>query len=141
MRLFALTVAMYWLGSLTMLAGGIPDPRAKEVDWSDKNIRVQVVGDTVQISFQTGGMAGKRLIKTQVQAFSDNAFATLTYQVVQNFAESYKHMEGFEVTWRLPKDEYEKLRQERKFYLLRLDEVILTSEEVKEIQSTWKTRP
>lgn len=86
-------------------------------------------------------MAGKRLIQTQVQAFADYSFVTLTYQVIQNFEESYKHMEAFNVQWVIPKDEYEKLRKERKFYILRLDSAILRGDEVKEIKSNWKALP
>ena len=84
-------------------------------------------------------MAGRRLIKVDVQSFSGDSYTTLAYQIVQNLGESYRHMENFDVTWTIPKANFAKLRSERKFYILRLDEVLLTSEEVKEIQKEWKT--
>jgi hypothetical protein len=97
------------------------------------------VGDSVQIVLHTGGGAGRRLIQTGFERFSDQPFATLTYQVLLNVAESYRHPENYDVTWTIPKAEYDKLRAERKCYILRRDDVRLSSDEVKEIQKTWKT--
>lgn len=141
MKTFFLIAATYLLTCTSIFADGAPDPRAKEIDWSDKSIIILPVGDNIQIIFHTGGTAGKRLIKTEVESFSDYSFVTLTYQIVQNFEESYKHMEPIPVTWTIPKSQYEKLRQDRKFYILRKDDIFLDTAEIKEIQSNWKTHP
>jgi hypothetical protein len=114
------------------------DSRAKEIDWASKQIEVITVEDKVKIVLQTGGQAGRRLIQTGFEAFSNRPFATLTYQVLQNSAESYRNMELVHVTWTIPKAEFDKLRAERKFYILRHDDISLSPDEVKEIQKTWK---
>ncbi len=115
-----------------------PDPRATAIDWSSKDIRVIGAGDDVRIVLHTAGTMGRRLIQVGVEAFGDDSYATLTYQVIQNFAESYKSMEPYDVTWTMPKGEFDRLRSKRKFYVLRRDDAILKAAEVAEIKTNWK---
>ena len=116
-----------------------PDPRAKEVDWSSKDIEVITTEKDVRIVFHTGGTTGRRLIQARVHSYAGDSFTTLAYQIIQNSEESQRSLSRFDVTWHIPRDQFEKLRSERKFYILRCDEVFLTADEVKEIQRDWKT--
>ncbi len=84
-------------------------------------------GENVRIILHTGGTCGKRLIQTEVDTFDGDSYTTLTYRIVQNFEESYRCQQNFDVEWDIPKSDFAKLRGERKFYILRYDDVLLHS--------------
>ena len=134
-------IAVSLFGALSFLASPAlsaqppaPDPRAVEVKWDSNNPKVIQDNDTILIEFHTGGIAGHRIVQTEIQSFSNYPFVTLTYQIVQNITKSFRHPENFFVSWRIPKAEYTKLRNERRFYILRKDDVLLSSEEIRELQ-------
>lgn len=118
-----------------------PDPRAQEIDWSSEGIRINTKDDEVEIILHSGGTAGRKFIQTKIQGLHDDRwFATLTYQVVQDMSEAYSMHEDFDVTWKINKSEYDKLRAERKLYILRKDDALLQYPEVMAIQKDWTPR-
>ena len=130
---------MKYLAILLLSAGFViaspasPDPRAVEINWASKDIEVSKTDSSVKLILHTGGIAGNRLIQARVESYADQVFTTLSYQIIQNIAECYRHTEKFDVVWTLSKQEFDKLRTERKFYILRRDDVMLTRGEIKQI--------
>lgn len=125
---------------LALPAHSSPDPRATELDWASKEIKVTEDGMNTVITLQTSGQAGRRIIQTSMSAYTDQTFATLTYQVVLNFDESYRSMQRFPVAWHIPTEEYKKIRTTRKIYILERDPITLGSAAVREIKEIWKVK-
>lgn len=106
-----------------------PDPRAAKVDWNSDRIHVIEKGDAVEIVLASGGAACFRLIHAEVTHYANDPFATLEYQILRTHLRSTRNMENFFVRWILTKKEFDKLRAERGFYILRKDDAIVDVEE------------
>jgi len=132
-------LSVLFIAAFVFNCAAAPDHRAVPIGWTSKDIEVVDAGNDVRIVLHTGGTAGTRLIQVSVQAFDGDSYATFIYQVVQNMAESYKTTENYDVTWTMPKWQFDSFRSKRKLYVLRRDDVMLEGKEVKEIKTNWKT--
>jgi hypothetical protein len=113
----------------------LPDPRATKVDWSSNRIQVIETGNDIEIIYVSGGTACFRLIHTAVTHYSDDVFATLEYQVITTPLRWTRNMENFPVRWKLKKEEFNKLRIERTFYILRKDDARMDVSEARVIEA------
>jgi hypothetical protein len=105
-------------------------------------IRVEQIGDSTYIHFETGAMKGPRITRTEVQgpmAYTGDERerqVVFEYYFIQDLPHSFKTMDRVEVTWKVMTQDWNKW-QSLQMYIEDQHNIALTQEDIDLIKSKW----